>query len=66
MKKLRKYIESDKKREIDEINLKANAIYAQWRKIVDLRSKQGFTATFSDLKVHKGAEQNDILFNLEN
>mmetsp|Transcript_37280 Transcript_37280/g.57179 ORF Transcript_37280/g.57179 Transcript_37280/m.57179 type:complete len:234 (+) Transcript_37280:560-1261(+) len=65
MKRLRKYIHNDKEKEVKEINAMAKEIYAKWLVVVNLRTKQEKPHTFTNLKVHKGAIQNDVLFTLE-
>lgn len=62
---MRKFIKNDYDNETEELQAQAQKIYNKWNEIQALRKKHpDETYTFYDLKVHKGVDGNDVLFNL--
>ena len=55
-------MQKDLDRERDSLGKVATRIYDLWKEIVELRKKVHYTNY--DLKVHRGADQKDVLFNL--
>lgn len=62
--KLEDQVKKDLERERSSLNKVATRIYQLWQEISDLRQKQEFSFTNYDLKVHKGVDDKDVLFNL--